>query len=225
MSKIQAVKVGLAEYWRLDEVSGNALAWRGLDLTDNATVTQREGPGGRLPFGRQFTNANSEYFNRADPEYLSGPLRAISIAAWVNLDSLGANRFIVAKGTAGTTAGLEYRLGVTAAGNISWFVSDGTTSINVNSTGTLSTGQWYHILVTNNTENFLFMINGAIDRMATAGTPIAEMQNTAGDFYIGRQPGGTASFMDGGICGVGIWHRIVSPTEGKLIYRHQGHLA
>lgn len=98
----------LVAYWPGNEANGDLIDahTNSLDLTDTATVTT--GAGLVYATARQYTDANNEYHTINDNPLLSPGDTDFTIAAWVNLDSIGANRGIMNKYT--TALQYEYAL-------------------------------------------------------------------------------------------------------------------
>lgn len=206
----------LCAYWKLEEASGTRNDSHSTNhLTDNNTVTQAVG---KLGNAGQFTRANSEYLSLADNAALSTGDIDFSVQAWVYLDSLPANMFIVAKDNVSPR---EYRLDYHLADDrfrFFCFKSDDSVAglVRADSLGTPATGTWYHILAWHNaaTDTVNIQVNGGtVDSAATTGVP----SDTAASFVIGAE-GSPNHYWDGRIDSVAVWKKVLSVGERASLY-------
>lgn len=206
----------LVAYWKLDELSGTRVdaTGRGNDLTDNNTVTQATG---KVGSAGQFAAANSESLSHVDNADLSiDP--SDTVAAWVYLDTKTANRTIVAKANHPSTR--EFVLYYDFGANrfiVDVVFGDASNPVAVaNSFGSPSTGVWYFVtgwldsvLATANIQ----INNGAIDSVATTGSPV----DGNGTFALGEWQN-LGRYMDGRIDEVGLWKRVLTAAERTALY-------
>lgn len=225
-----ALSDSLIAYWKLDEASGTRLdeltgcGGSGCDLTDNNTVTQNTG---KLTNAGQFTAANSEYLNIADQADLSMGDIDFTVAAWVYIDNLSADRAVLGKGTPGATRLLEYYVKYFQSTNrFTFWVGRGFGGsvqgtdyqvVSADNLGAPSTGTWYFIVawhdatantisiqVNNGTANSASWSNGSHD--------------STGELTVGTLPNSHAQYMDGRIDGAAVWKRVLTSTERGWLY-------
>ncbi len=127
------VSQGLVGYWALDETSGVVAS----DITGNGNDgTLVNGPvwtTGHVDNGLLFDGVN-DYVNLGDPAELEG-MNALTVSAWVNLDDLNSDAFIISDSGSNDSLG-RYRL---------WFDDVGFKSgrTDVWSFGVHNGTQWY----------------------------------------------------------------------------------
>lgn len=203
----------LISYWKLDESSGNALDAHGSNTgTDSNTVGAAAG---KIGGARDFELSNSGYFDCGDPANLR--LSTFSVSAWINGESWSGTgtRTVVAKTNVTGGGNLRnYHLDVTTGGKVRFgFTSSaGVFQGFTESTATLSTGTWYHIVGTWDGTTVNLYINGSLDNSTDpAGTPTPN--TTTGNLCIGRLGPNNAAYFDGLIDEVGIWGRALTADE------------
>lgn len=220
----------LSAFWKLDEVSGDALDSHsgGLTLADNATVASATGRVYAL--ARDFESGNSEFFSRAATAALTmGLEQDFTLCAMVKLESVGADRVIVSQYDFGNVTNqrgyaLYYQHAVT---KFTFLVSPiggagSTAAIEADVPSPVSAGTWYFIVAwhdaTANTINI--QVNG--------GTVYSESYSagvhpsTAG-FRVGcfLNNGAASGFFDGLINAVGVWKRVLTATERAQLRMHR----
>tara|TARA_Y100000310_G_scaffold173972_1_gene174122 strand:+ start:1402 stop:3483 length:2082 start_codon:yes stop_codon:yes gene_type:complete len=203
----------LESFWPLNEPSGIRKDTEGnTDLTDNNTVTQELGV---APSARQFTRANSEYFELADNVALSGSDRPVTISAKIYIDALAANTTVVSKwDTTGDQR--EYLLDVDGSGNLVFSVSgDGTAGDVTTATwgSVLSTATWYYV------EAYHDSTDNVIGITVDDGTPVTAAHTTGihdgtAAFAVGRETGG--NYFDGRIQMVRFWDKLLASADRTL---------
>jgi hypothetical protein len=207
----RALQANMVAYWPGDEASGNLLdAHTGnYDGTDAASVTS--GTGLVYASARQYTAANSEFHYIGDNAALSTGDIDFTIAFWINVDSLGANRYCVSKVGYANGQG-EFLVGVADTNVLFFRVYDGTWATAVGyvaaaTQGAISTGNWYFVVAWHdsvaNTVNI--QVNaGTVDSAATTG---AVGDSTASLFIgaVGSNETGGGNFTDGRIGPTMFW--------------------
>jgi hypothetical protein len=210
------LKDDLKGYWPLNEASGNALDAHGSNtLTDNNTVASAAGKVGNA---RDFESGNSESFSIADNTDLSVQDIPFTIAAWVNFESFGAIRPIVAKWQ--TAGQFSYELAYSTFLNRLFFgvSNDGSSEVVVaaNVLGAPSTSTWYFVVAWHdpaaNTIN-IQVNNGT----ANSASHSAGVFDGTSAFTIGAKDNATL-FMDGLIDEVGFWKRLLTADEKTFLY-------
>jgi hypothetical protein len=195
----------LVAYWKMDEASGTRNDSHGANhLTDNNTVTSAAAKLGTA--SAQFTASNLEYLSLADNAAMSiGGHIDFCTWGWVWMDSKSATRTIMVKGTANTTAGLEYRLYYDVGSDrIVWGVGNGTIFGNATASnfGAPSTGQWIFFYCWHDAIGDVVGIkinNGTADTQAHN----VGVQDTGGNLRFGSRADAATLVWDGRIDGVG----------------------
>jgi hypothetical protein len=194
----------LQAYWKLDEASRSRYD----------SINPGSGPAG------QFTEANSEYLSRADNASLSTGNIDFTVTAWVYLDSKGANRGIVCKGTA---AGDQREWDLQYADTSDRFqfrvFFDGTatsTTVLANSLGSPATATWYFIVAWHDSvaDTINIQVNGGSVDSTAHSTGVFD---GTGDFRIGANLVPNV-FHNGRISLVGFWKKVLSSTERTSFY-------
>lgn len=209
-------------YWTLDEISGIRAdaTGGGRDLTDNNTVTSNTG---KRNLAAQFTAANSEYLN-VDPAGLAwADGIPFFLAAWVYLDSKGADRVIVSKydSTTGTRSwALTYN---SAADRFVVVVNDaaGNQAIEyADSLGSPALATWYFICGWKDEAADTLNIqvnNGPVDSQSTTVFP---GNSISVHIRVGawKASGSIADFWDGRIDEVGVWQTVLTAEQRTVLY-------
>lgn len=200
------LSTSLSSYYELEETSGDRVDSHGAnDLTDTNTVTSGTGKQGTAA---QFTAANSELLIDSTTSGLPSGSSDFSMAAWVNFDSLSANRTIIAIGTESATqlAALTWKtgnqLGYQGYSNdvqVSW---------------TPSTGTWYHVAVTVTGQTVKFYVDGS-QQGTTQTLPSAPNIGTS---FIKLGSILSTNYMDGRIDEAAVWSKVLTATEVSDLY-------
>lgn len=211
-----AVTNGLVAHYKFDGDTLDSVQTVKNDLTDNNTVTQVAGKVGN---GGQFTAANSEYLSLSDNSSFSPGNYDFTVAGWVYLDSVGADRNIISKFN-NSNNNREYRLYYSnSTSRFTFMVSadGGSTTYSVGATtfGTPSITTWYYVVAwhdaTANTIN-IQINNGAVDSTAhTLGVYDGNYETRIGAINSGN-------YMDGRIDELGYWKRPLTTTERTSLY-------
>lgn len=216
---VSALLTSLTGYWTMDETSGNALDILGVTtLTDHNSVGTAAG---KVGTARQFNVANTRYFDAADNAAMSVGDLDFTFAVWVYIDSKGANRNILSKGTTFAANTTEYFLEFTNSSDRFRFIIGDTTntlsSIAVaNNLGSPSLATWYFIVAwhdsVGNTVN-IQVNDGTVNSVGTSGR---FPPDTTGSFTVGRLNG--VQHWDGRIDELGFWKRALTAAERTSLY-------
>ena len=204
----------LVSFWKLDESSGTRYDFFGTnDLTDNNTVGQATSLTG-VPYteAADFITANSEYLSINDNASVSTGDIDFSFSCWVRFDSVSQVQPIIYKAVSPySSANEEYRLSMLGTGTLRWRVGNGSTSGQVDSSVSFSTGTWYHICCwhdASGNELGIRIDDSTEDTISyTSGG-----QDNAGVMSIGREEF-APSYFDGQVESVGFWKRLLSSAE------------
>lgn len=210
----------LISYWRMNEPSGVRYdAYGTNNLADNASVLYGTGIQGSAA---DFEVGNSEFLNIADNATLSFGDEDFTIAGWFNIESIGADRWMISKDDAGDSE-REYLLGYQhASTRFAFAVSGNGTDITVELADVLgapNVATWYFIVAwhdaTANTIN-IQVNNGTAD----SGAHTTGCNDNVTQFVIGGRTnsGAIASPFDGLIDEVGMWNRVLTADEKTELY-------
>lgn len=146
-------------------------------------------------------NGTTDYLNTANDFIGTGSLSA---SAWIYLDGYGGGN----QGTILTDGQLVLKVDST---NQAVFASSGGDA-QYSATGSILTGQWYHVVVTRSGTTLTWYVNGV-----QSGTPGGSTLANGTSLLIGSNSQVDRSF-DGKIADVRIYNRILSAEEVKLLY-------
>lgn len=165
-----------------------------------------------------FCAANKDYLTVADNAAISATTVLYGVVD-VMLDSIGANRPLVVKGTSLTTAAnLEYGLFYSHVGtNFKFSVSDGANITTITDTGaTPSLATWYHLEFGRKADGTLFISrNGAAEVASAAGQPA--IQDGANALVLGMDTA-NATFHNGRLANLGLSKTIPTAAERTAAY-------
>jgi len=222
------LKWQMESWFPLSEDSGNAVDSHGSnDATDNNTVSVGTG---KVGVSRNFTIANSEFFETADNASLSTGDIDFSLSIWVNLTAVAADQVIVSKSDSASVR--EYELYYdTSRDQFAWecFDSSGTSigSVYVDAVGkdptdstervAIRASTWYHLAVKHSKANneVAITLNGLpwISE-TTTGTP----SDTAANFRIGARFSTEQDFLGGDLNLLGFWKRELNLGDVNRLY-------
>lgn len=217
--------VGLAAWWKLDEVGGDRgdSSGNGWTLTDVNTVTSQAGLIGNEAV---FVSANSEKLFIPTTEDAQ-PFRedqSFSFSTWVTFDSLAATQTL---GSVYEISGdqrkwlLQFNFG---AGALSFLTSnDGTFA----SADTLATTGWsgvtstrYHVVVTYDvvTNAKAIYVDGVLDNSNTASHSAGSHRSTDSIVLGAQRAGVSTDFLDGKLDETAYWSRPLTADEVSELY-------
>jgi hypothetical protein len=198
----------LVGYWKFDEASG----FLAIDSSgNNNTGTLVNAPGrvaGKLgPGALLFSSANQQYVTVANASSLNSPVRAITLAAWVNAADWGGNRRILQKGNSDN----QYRL----------LAEAGVLKFHLNGVDTLTASlppiaTWVHLAATWDGSTMTIYTNGVPQASAGAGGTIV---TTSDPLAIARKNGSGVSgdYFNGRLDDVRIYNRALSGLEIAML--------
>src|SRR3989344_8401527 len=144
----------------------------------------------------------------------------ITISAWINATTLTGQdvRTIAAKGN-WVSDGWEFFIPSVApnVGQISFYTAQsGAAQVTSSAVSEISTGQWYHVVVTRTGAVAKIYKNG-VDVTVTSGTHINPTTNTK-SITIGSRSGADAYWFNGSIDDVRVYSRALSAAEVTQLY-------
>ncbi len=202
---------GLVGYWTFNgaDVSGTTIK----DVSGNGnTGTATNGPVptiGKVGQGYSFDGVD-DYVTLAQST-LSG-LTNMTIASWVYLDSIAADRTIVSALKTGTAHYWSHY--VNTSGNIEIAYQAGGDCDHIFTTG-LSVGRWYHVTLVKNAGLITAYIDGD-SAGSTSESCSGAISNNNGSTRIGSADGGR--FMDGRLDEVRIYNKVLTTDEIERLY-------
>lgn len=164
-----------------------------------------------------FTAACKHYLSVADSATVSATT-VLDLCLWVYLESVGANRVFVAKGTQiGTAANLEYCLYYSHTGtNFKFSVSNGSTITTVTDTGAApSTATWYFLHCGLKADGTLFISRNNGAEITSASCPA--IQDGANAFVLGCLTT-DATYCDGRLDSLALSKTTPSTAEVTALY-------
>lgn len=157
---------------------------------------------------------STQYLTAADSASLS-VTGDLTIEAWVKMESLPANQYIVSKRNHDTNQ-RSYAFSIDAAGEFNAYLSSAGTSDTVFATSGLNfpIGVWHHVALVVDVGSFVKMyVDGVLVFHSTSSVP-ASIHNSTYQLAIGEYPVASSSF-DGKIDDVRIWATV--RTQKQII--------
>lgn len=218
-----ALTDNIVSYWKFNESSGNASDSAGSNtLTNNNTTTY---VAAKIANGANLVRSSAQSFNITNAAQTGlGLTGSMSFSFWMN-PSGGMNRStvpcVLCKDNVQNTYALY--LGDGGAGgtapNLNYLFRFFINGVEKNFATTLTTGSWYHVVVTFNASNgaFNLYINNTNSSSQTfAGSPITVNTSTQ-DFKVSSD--GTAGReLDCVLDEFGVWSRDLTSTEVSTLY-------
>lgn len=212
---------GLAGYWKMDDGTSGATPTTATDSSTNGnTLTLNSGPTwttGQI--------GNAVNFDGSDDSATVGSgstsvalTTDLSLSAWIYLDTTPSNGVmyeIMFKNSSGDASYL-YRFSVynNGSGSFLRFTPGGGGNHNESSTA-LTSGQWYHVMVTFDQPTLKFYLNGKLDTTASDSVG-GGFASGSGTFRVG---GAATAYFDGSIDEARIYNRALSADEVAQLYR------
>ena len=79
------------------------------------------------------------------------------------------------------------------------------------------TNHWYHLACTYSSNQVNIYLDGSLIK-TFSNIPLTNINN--GVFYFGRSTSGTSQYLDGKLDDIGIWNRVLTPTEISILYEN-----
>lgn len=220
---ITATSYQLQAWWKLDEVSNGSAPItrndsRGANhLTDSNNTASGTG---KISNGADFEATSTQWLSIADNAALSTGDIDFTLACWVKLESVGANRTVVAK-VGGSSATDEYSVYYDHAAGRFKFYTGGTAYkiVTANNLGAPNLDTWYFIVAWHDAAGDTVNIqinNGTADSLATSNVG---PNNSTSAFSLGvYKPSAPQDYFDGVIDEVAMWKRVLSAAEKTWLY-------
>jgi hypothetical protein len=204
---------GLAAFWKLEDLSDQGP--NGLTLTNNNAATF---VAGKIGNAVQLVAASNQFLSRADNAVLRASSSAsIMASCWVKPTTIQAVAGCMNKGSPTFSTGGEWGLeSVSGVWRLVLRNTGDSSSQGVNSTVTMTSGNWYHVLgwwdASGKTINI--SVNG--ETPVSLSFPTGGFSGTSA-LNIGYWVAGGTRF-NGLIDAAGIWNRIPAAGESALLY-------
>ena len=217
------IKTDLVGHWPLDgdglDISGN-----GLHGTVSGDVIPIEDRAGNPNSAMLFSGASDAYVDVGDPPQLQFT-GAMTLAAWVVLDSENANNGrIVSKQAGGSNR--SWSLNVEASANnvanpgTLHVASNSSTIVALNDTDPLPTDEWVHLAgVYKPGEAMELYVNGQLKVSLTAGVPASQFSDNSNTVLIGSRNACSNCGWMGAIDEVRIYSRALTAGDVKEVFR------
>lgn len=206
--------------WRLNEGSGttaNDASTNGNTGTLNGSTSFTSG---KIGSAVNFTNTSGDYITAADSSTLNFTASSdFTLEAWVYRSTATEHDVVIAKKNADDSCSSDagYSLYLSSGGTVRfWGCDTANNSYNLESTTTLSTNSWYHIIAVwddDSTTNTAIFINGAKETSTPTGTlsSVGDMSN-AQAFRIGSESDG-GNRMSGRIDSALVYNYVRTPAQ------------
>ena len=218
---------GLVAYWPLNEASGTRsdLHSNSLDLTDNNTVGQ--GTGNVYANAADFEETNSEYLTRSSTDLLQ-PL-SFTISMWIKPEDLtGPVTPLLSKHDSMESEQSYLLYYYPPTNKLYWAIyeNDGAGgpggSVPQANTGSspMSSGSWYHIVVTCDDQNqSQLILNDGTPFTASLTDSMYQSSSvfSFGAYYSGGAPV-ASSYFDGLMEAVSFYNRVLTAAEITSLY-------
>lgn len=214
LQSVSSLRNTLVGHWRLEESSGVRYddSLFGSQLQSVGSISNALGISGYGAFG-----ASGKGLYCLDNAALSmGNGVSFTIAAWVNLNSLSADRPIVAKFDSGTASIAEYLLRYSMGDTRFRFrAGNGTTiaGINADVFGAPVTNVWNLVVAGFDGSSIFISVNAG----TTNSAPLSFVQDGTNKFEVGIWTN-VPAYFSGTIDEVGVWKRRLTSTEISRLY-------
>jgi hypothetical protein len=204
-----ALTDNLVSYYKLDESSGNAVDSVGSNtLTNTGTATYSAG---KINNGVNLVSASSQYLIDTTPSGLPTSTSAFSVSLWLKATSWTGDSILFSWGTNPGTNQIVIR----SNSSTTFGVGD-TSTFKDFTVSTMSTGTWYHLVVTcaGSGSGISLYFNGSL--ISTSSTLTYSITN--GYLQLGGAYLGAFSLWNGSEDEVGIWSRALTSGEVTQLY-------
>jgi hypothetical protein len=210
---------GLVGYWKLDEGVGTTSA----DSSGNNTATFGAGSSapswaaGKFGIGLSFGGTDNQNIYVTDTTILEPPT-ALTLSTWIKLGSTGTRQIFLGKGDGSADNSTQYWMELTAANQLRFYLSTGSSGTNLIATDKTitDTTYWHHIAMIWDGSYMRVYLDGSQSSIVTpmAGT----LTNTAKNFAIGKLGEWGSGNFNGLIDEVRVYNRALSPSEITSLY-------
>jgi len=215
---------GLVGYWSMDEgsgqtafdASGNSNNGR-LGSSSTADVSDPKWSKGKNGGGMSF-DGKDDYVDILTPSILKPTTQYLTIEAWIKPQNLTGSHFAVTEAWC-----TDFRIG-TNGSKAEAFIWTSDDAENVQSNTSLSTNNWYHIVMTYDNLTLKLYLNGKFENSGIEDGPVGNIETY---IYIGSNKAGCGNAypFSGSIDDVRIYNRALSAEEVRYHYNRGGPVA
>ena len=203
---------GIISYWEFDVSSATQVDSVGSNdgTVDGATYTAS----GKINGGYDYDGSNDKIEVTDDATLDLG--NNLTVSAWVRLETAVSYFTFLCKGNLGT-GDINYAFQTEGAGDkFRFFVLDAGAHEHIDSTTSVVTNTWYHVVITVNGATAKLYIDGTLETTDTIFT--TSIPTNAKALFFGARDDGTTQFWNGQIDEVGIWSRALTSDEVTALY-------
>lgn len=204
----------------------------GADTTDSSSnsnnLTHVNTPtntaSGKFGYGMDYELSSSQYSYASDSASLDLST-AVSISAWVNVESITGTHTIAIKGRQDNGSVTNYAFGFDSSGYLRFYYYTGSYQIYTASSNALTTGSFHHVAVSytyGSASSIKIYVDGVLCSGSwTTGTGTASATTNAERLQIGciRSTTTPIEFFDGVIDDLAIFGKALNDGEIKSLYR------
>jgi len=167
-----------------------------------------------------FTNAQNSVLNLdgnadyafANDDVSLSPTDAVTVAAWVKINSNGSTSSIARKGASFTPA---YSLNRESSNNFKFYVYLGSWLDSFNSTTVTNVGEWYHVAGVYNASEIMIYVNGVLE---SARSTTGSISTTTDNFYIGGDVGTVGvEWFNGLVDELSVWNKALTQSQIQTV--------
>jgi len=157
-------------------------------------------------------DGDADYAFANDDVSLS-PTDAVTVAAWVKINSNGSTSSIARKGASNTPA---YSLNRESSNNFKFYVHLGSWLDSYSSTTVTNVGEWYHVAGVYNGSEIMIYVNGVLE---SAGSTSGSISTTTDNFYIGGDldTPGWGEFFNGSVEELSVWSKALTEAQIQTV--------
>ena len=138
---------------------------------------------------------------------------AVTVAAWVKINSNGTTSSIARKGATQTPA---YSLNRESSNNFKFYVHLGSWLDSYSSTTVTNVGEWYHVAGVYNGSEIMIYVNGVLE---SARSTSGSISTTTDNFYIGGDldTPGWGEFFNGSVEELSVWSKALTEAQIQTV--------
>jgi len=157
-------------------------------------------------------DGDTDYAFANDDVSLS-PTDAVTVAAWVKINSNGSTSSIARKGASNTPA---YSLNRESSNNFMFYVHLGSWLNSGTSTTVTSVGEWYHVAGVYDGSEIKVYVNGVLE---SSSAHTGSMSTTTDNFYIGGDldSPGWGEFFNGSVEELSVWSKALTDAQIQTV--------
>ncbi len=201
---------GLVTYYKMDETTGTTAS----DGSGNGNDAELSGTGqswqiGQMNNAADFTNSGISYFRSGSTINISNS-QGFTVGAWVRTDDIGSATRMIVQHEDGAETGRSL-LAMTSTGSLFTFTGNGATE-----GGTLSPGQWHHVMITAGSGTVRLYLDGT-----QVGSQSRDVESNNARIRIGNHKASNAGVTrqwNGQIDEVVVYNRALNAAEVDAVY-------